>query len=156
MAFGDSANGDVDHSEVVSVAVMEWQIEDGKEKEVLDFYKAEAAPTIASSPDVLRFRLFKIKNATVKQADSYETLEKKKLHTYLTLAELETEDWPWDVVIALGEKPKWKEYCEGQKVVVSQIINYAVTIVDTIQKWQSSQYLVRRSYPEEEGNSGES
>ncbi|OSS52741.1 hypothetical protein B5807_02892 [Epicoccum nigrum] len=128
-----------DHSEVVSVAVMEWQIEEGSEKEVLDFYKAEAAPTIASSPDVLRFRMFKIKNATVKQADSYTTLEKKKLHTYLTLAELESEDWPWDVVIALGEKPKWKEYFEGQKVV----------------KWQSSHYLVRRSYPEDEGHSGD-
>ena len=106
---------------MVSVAVMEWQIEEGKEKEVLDFYKNEAAPTIASSPDVLRFRLLKIKNATVKQADSYETLEKKKLHTYLTLAEMECEEWPWDVVIALGENPKWEEYFEGQKVVVSQI-----------------------------------
>lgn len=134
---------------------MEWQIEEGKEKEVLDFYKNEAAPTIASSPDVLRFRLLKIKNATVKQADSYETLEQKKLHTYLTLAEMECEEWPWDVVIALGEKPKWKEYFEDQKVVVSQITYFSSSVIDTTQKWQSSHYLVRRSYPEDEGNSGE-
>lgn len=134
---------------------MEWQIEDSNEKKVLDFYKAEAAPTIASSPDVLRFRVFRIKNATVKKADSYITLEKKKLHTYLTIAELETEEWPWDVVIALGEKPKWKEYFEDPKVVVSQITDSAVAIVDTTQNWQSSHYLVRRSYPEEKGNSGE-
>lgn len=98
---------------------MEWEIEEGKEKDVLDFYVSEAGPTIASSPDVLRFRLFKIKNATVLKAESYETLDKKILHTYLTLAELESEDWPWDVVVALGERPKWRDYFEGQKVVVS-------------------------------------
>ncbi|KAF2998861.1 hypothetical protein E8E13_003797 [Curvularia kusanoi] len=106
-----------DHTEVVSVAVMEWQIEEGKEKEVLDFYKSEAAPTIASSPDTLRFRLFKIINATVLQADSYKTLERKKLHKYLTIAELASEEWPWDVVVKLGEKPQWIQYFEGQKVV---------------------------------------
>lgn len=114
----DSSKG---HADVASVAVMEWQVAEGDEKDVLDFYKSEAAPTIASSPDVLRFRMFKIKNATVLKADSYETLNKEKLHTYLTLAELESEEWPWDVVIALGEKPKWRQYWEGQKVVVSEI-----------------------------------
>lgn len=98
---------------------MEWQIEEGDKKEVLDFYQSEAAPTIAASPDVLRFRMFEMKNATALKADSYGKLEKKNLHTYLTLAELENEEWPWDVVVALGEKPKWREYFEGQKVVVS-------------------------------------
>ncbi|KAF1926950.1 uncharacterized protein M421DRAFT_422183 [Didymella exigua CBS 183.55] len=124
---------DGNHADIVSVAVMEWQVAEGDEKEILDFYQTVAAPTIASSPDCLRFRMFKIKNATVLKAGSYETLEKEKLHTYLTLAELETEEWPWDVVIALGEKPKWREYFEGQKFV----------------RWQSSHYLVKRSYPED-------
>lgn len=108
-----------EHRDVASVAVMEWQVEEAAETEVLDFYKTKAAPTIASSPDVLRFRMFKIKNATVLKSDSYETLEKKRLHKFLTLIELETEDWPWDVVVALGETPKWREYFEAQEVVVS-------------------------------------
>lgn len=115
----DVVNSSTDHADIASVAVMEWQVAEGDEKAVLDFYKSEAAPTIASSPEVLRFRMFKIRNATVLKANSYETLEKEKLHTYLTLAELETEEWPWDVVIALGGKPKWREYWEEQKVVVS-------------------------------------
>jgi hypothetical protein len=62
--------------------------------------------------------MFKIKNATLLEADSHETPKNKNLHTYLTLVELESEEWPWDVVIALSEKPKWREYFEGQKVVV--------------------------------------
>ena len=99
---------------------MEWQVEEGDKKEVLDFYQSEAAPTIAASPDVLRFRILKAKNATVLKAGSYETLEQNKLHTYLTIVELETEEWPWDVVVALGEKPKWRKHWEGQKVVVSR------------------------------------
>lgn len=141
-------DSNVDHADVASVAVMEWQIKEGDEKEVLDFYKAEAAPTIASSPDVLRFRMLKINNATVLKANSYETLQTDKLHTYLTLVELECEEWPWDVVIALGEKPKWREYFEGQKVVVSTDATPDVgKKSDKIQKWQSSHYLVKRSYP---------
>ncbi|KAF9693129.1 hypothetical protein EKO04_008633 [Ascochyta lentis] len=127
-----------EHADIASVAVMEWQVEEGREKEVIDFYKAEAAPTIASSPDVLRFRIFKIQNATVLKAGSYDTLEQKNLHTYLTLAELESEEWPWDVVVALGEKPQWRKYFEGQTVV----------------KWQSSHYLVKRSYPDADEDGG--
>lgn len=147
--FSRRIDNSVDHADVASVAVMEWQIAEGEEKEVIDFYKAEAAPTIASSPDVLRFRMFKINNATVLKADSYETLQKEKLHTYLTLVELESEEWPWDVVIALGEKPKWREYFEGQKVVVSANQTPIVGKKShKVQKWQSSHYLVKRSYPE--------
>lgn len=112
-------DGKADHADVVSVAVMEWQVKEGDEKAIVDFYHSEAAPTIAGSPDVLRFRMLKIQNATVLKAGSYDTLEKDKLHTYLTLVELETEEWPWDVVIALGELPKWRDYWEGQKAVVS-------------------------------------
>ncbi|KAJ4987056.1 hypothetical protein SVAN01_07472 [Stagonosporopsis vannaccii] len=128
---------DTDHRDIVSVAVMEWQIKGEDEKAILDFYMSGAAPTIAGSPDVLRFRMFKIDNATVLKAESYDTLEKDKLHTYLSLVELDAEEWPWDVVVALGEKPGWREYFEDQKAV----------------KWQSSHYLVKRSYPDsdEEG-----
>lgn len=149
-------NRHADHLDIASVAVMEWQVEEGNEKEVLDFYKSEAAPTIASSPEVLRFRMFEIKNATVLQAGSYKTLEKKNLHTYLTVAELESEEWPWDVVVALGEKPKWKEYFEGQKVVVSLFVfQYVCHLTNKEQKWQSSHYVVKRGYPPGDGNNVE-
>lgn len=140
----------IDHEDIASVAVMEWQVPEEEEKDVIDFYKSEAAPTIASSPDVLRFRMFKVRNATVLEAGSYRTLEKEKLHTYLTLAELETEEWPWDVVVALSEKEKWRQYWEGQKVVVrtTTVLTFDL-IANSMQKWQSSHYLVKRSFPEE-------
>lgn len=135
---------------------MEWQVEGGDEKEVLDFYKSEGAPTIAASPDVLRFRMFEIKTATVLQADSYKTIEKQNLHTYLTVAELESEEWPWDAVVALGEKPKWKEYFEGQKIVVSEVVlQMLYHPADEKQKWQSSHYVVKRGYPPDEENEDE-
>lgn len=117
--FIAKVNNGIDHADVESVAVMEWRVAEEHEGKVLDFYQSEVAPTIASSPEVLRFRFFKIKGATVLTADSYETLDTEKLHTYITLVECASEEWPWDVVIALGEKQEWREYWEGQKVVVS-------------------------------------
>ena len=107
-----------DVSTINSVAVMEWQVALERHEEVLDFYIKEAAPTIASSPDVLRFRLFKIDNATAMEGMSQATLEKATLDTYLTVVELESDDWPWDVVVVLAEKPKWREYFDGQSIVV--------------------------------------
>ncbi|KAJ8117080.1 hypothetical protein OPT61_g1636 [Boeremia exigua] len=131
---------DGNHEDVVSVAVMEWQIKGDNEKEIIEHYQKDAVSTIVSSPDVLRFRVFKVRNATVLKADSYQTLERKALHTYLTLVELAIEEWPWDVVVELGNKPKWREYWEGQKAV----------------RWQSSHYVVKRSYPDpDEGGSEE-
>lgn len=114
-------NTSVGHADVVSVAIMEWEIEAGKEEEVLDFYYTECVPMITVSPDILRARMFKIKNATVLKAGSHETLEKGNLHTYLTIMELESEEWPWDKIVALGDNIKWREYFEAQKGVVSRI-----------------------------------
>jgi hypothetical protein len=96
---------------------MEWSIRPGKEKEVLDFYLNEAAPTISNSPDVLRFRLFKTRDATV--LDGRKGASKKEdTYTYLSLVELCCDEWPWDVVVALGEDLKWREYFEQRKAVV--------------------------------------
>lgn len=103
---------------------MEWQIKGDDEKEVLDFYQTEAAPLIAAAQGNMRFRIFRIDNATVQKANSYDTLQKDKLHTYLTLVELDSEEWPWDVVIALGENPGWRKYFEEQRAVVSKIASY--------------------------------
>jgi hypothetical protein len=153
---GCITNESVDVADIASVAVMEWRVVAENEKDVLEFYQSEAAPTIASSPDVLRFRLFKIKSAMVLKAGSCETLGKENIHTYLTLAELESDEWPWDVVVALGEKPKWREYFEGQNIAVSNLVVIGVLIADKLQKWQSSHYLAKRSYPDgEEGGGNE-
>ena len=96
---------------------MEWGTKSGKEEEVLDFYVSQVAPTISNSPDVLRFRLFRTRDATV--LDGKKGASKKEdVYTYLTLVELCCDDWPWDVVVALGENPKWREYFEERKAVV--------------------------------------
>jgi hypothetical protein len=55
------------------------------------------------------------------QAAKFETKEKDELHTYFTLVELESEQWPWDVVVDLAEDERWKNYFEGQQVVVRQL-----------------------------------
>jgi hypothetical protein len=103
---------------ISSVAAMEWRVSADKEEEVLKYYMDTVGPTISSSPDVLRFRVFEIDNATIMQGGQYSSKEKDELHTYFTLVELETEEWPWDVVVDLADQRGWKEYFEKQKVVV--------------------------------------
>jgi hypothetical protein len=98
---------------------MEWRVTAEKAEEVLKYYNEVVGPTISSSPDVLRFRVFLIDNATIMQGGTYSTKEKDELHTYFTLVELESEEWPWDVVVDLADTQGWKEYFETQKVVVS-------------------------------------
>jgi hypothetical protein len=98
---------------------MEWHVPIEQQDEILDFYTSYVGPLISSSPDILRFRLLKVSNATVLQGDSYVTKEKDGLHTFFTLVELETEEWPWDVVFELAENEKWKQYFEAQRTVVS-------------------------------------
>lgn len=95
---------------------MEWQVRGDVRDQVLDFYTSVAAPTIAKS--VLRFRLFEVDHATVLQENSYVTEDRDKLHTYFTLVEMETEQWPWDAVVELAEIKEWKEWFEKQDAVV--------------------------------------
>jgi hypothetical protein len=108
---------------IASVAAMEWRVSADKEEEVLKYYNEVVGPTISSSPDVLRFRVFAIDNATIMQGGKYTTKEKDVLHTYFTLVELESEEWPWDVVVDLADTNGWKNYFETQKVVVRPYIS---------------------------------
>jgi hypothetical protein len=105
---------------VVSIAASEWRVGAEQQDEIMDFYTSYVGPTISSSPDVLRIRLFEVDTATVLEGESYKTEEKEKLHTYFTLIELETEQWPWDVIFELAENEKWKKYFEKQSSVVSR------------------------------------
>lgn len=118
---GDDGLMSLDIEYVASVAAMEWTVAADKEEEVIKYYKDVVGPTISSSPDVLRFRLFRIDHAATMQAAKFETKEKDELHTYFTLVELESEQWPWDVVVDLAEDERWKNYFEGQQVVVRQL-----------------------------------
>ncbi|EMD86065.1 hypothetical protein COCC4DRAFT_64027 [Bipolaris maydis ATCC 48331] len=120
---------DIEH--VASIAAMEWTMDDDKEEEVLKYYCENVGPVIYSSPDVLRFRLFKLDRASVVDKNQKTTvLDNKNLHKYFTLVELASEEWPWDVVVELAEKKGWKDYFETQ----------------TVAKWQLSHYTVRSSH----------
>ncbi|EUC35036.1 hypothetical protein COCCADRAFT_35381 [Bipolaris zeicola 26-R-13] len=124
-------NGSPDIEHVASIAAMEWTVDDAKEEEILKYYYEVVGPTISSSPDVLRFRLFKLDRAVVVDKDQKRTcLDNKNLHKYFTLVELESEEWPWDVVVDLAENPGWSKYFETQTVV----------------KWQLSHYLTRSTF----------
>ncbi|KAF5853474.1 hypothetical protein GGP41_002056 [Bipolaris sorokiniana] len=124
-------NGSADIEHIASIAAMEWTIDEAREEEVLKYYYEVVGPTISSSPDVLRFRLFKLDRAVVVDRDQKRTfLDSKGLHRYFTLVELESEEWPWDVVVDIAEKPGWAEYFETQTVV----------------KWQLSHYLTRSTF----------
>ncbi|KAI0576516.1 hypothetical protein Alg215_07446 [Pyrenophora tritici-repentis] len=116
---------DIEH--VASVAAMEWRVPADKEEEVLKYYMEVVGPTIASSPDVLRFRLFTVDRAASINSSSYVEKDSKQLHKYFTLVELESEEWPWDVVVELAEDENWKNYFDTQAVVKWQLSHYLVT-----------------------------
>lgn len=86
---------------------------------MFEFYTQELGPQFSKAPEVLRLRLFKIKNAAVLKDDSCNTLENKDLHTYMSLIEMDCEEWPWDEIFAINSMTGWVEYFEGQKAVVS-------------------------------------
>jgi hypothetical protein len=119
---GDDGLTSIDVEYVTSVAAMEWSVAADQEEAVLKYYQAVVGPTIASSPDTLRFRLFKIDNATTMQAGKFETKKQDELHKYFTLVELESEQWPWDKVVALADDERWQKYFDEQKVVVRQLL----------------------------------
>jgi hypothetical protein len=118
---GDDGLMSLDIEYVASIAAMEWSVAADKEEEVLKYYREKVGPMISSSPDVLRFRFFKIDNATAMQGGQFENKDSKTLHKYFTLVELESEQWPWDVIVDLAEDQRWKEYFDGQQVVVRRL-----------------------------------
>ncbi|KAH9880414.1 hypothetical protein IAQ61_000705 [Plenodomus lingam] len=131
---GDHWDGDVNR--ITSVTAMEWRIPKEEEEEVITFYTKDLAPMVAESEDVLRFRLFEVENATFLEGENYVTKEKDSLHTYFTLVEFETDEWPWDKIMQLSENPKWRRYFESQEIV----------------KWQTSHYMVNRAYLPEQSS----
>ncbi|KAF2127539.1 hypothetical protein P153DRAFT_319820 [Dothidotthia symphoricarpi CBS 119687] len=134
----DWNGGETYNAEIASVAAMEWHLPADMEDKVLDYYINDVAPGIMTSPDVLRFRLFKVKNATVWEKNTHTTLDKTALKTYFTLVELAGDEWPWAAIVDMAEDERWKAYFESQTVV----------------KWQLSHYLVQKSFPERDSATG--
>jgi hypothetical protein len=99
--------------------VFEWKPRPGREKEVIEFYQTGIGPMFSKASEILRLRWFKIQSATTLKADSYDTLREENLHTYMSLAEMNCEEWPWGEIFALNDLPQWTEYFEDQKAVVS-------------------------------------
>ncbi|KAF3007859.1 hypothetical protein E8E13_010834 [Curvularia kusanoi] len=121
-------NGDA--ADIQSILLWEWKPREGFEKEVLDFYENELGPMFSTSPEILRLRWFKLKDATVLKGDTYQTLEKEELFTYMVAAELDNEACPWDQMFAMYDMPGWVKYYEAQKCV----------------KWQARHYIIKRNY----------
>jgi hypothetical protein len=103
---------------------MEWQVTTEKVAEIIDFYTSCIGPLVSKSPDTCRLRLLELENATLLQGLSHETKDKAALHTYLALAEFETEEWPWDIAFELSENKQWQHYFEKQEDVVSREYTY--------------------------------
>ncbi|KAF2846672.1 hypothetical protein T440DRAFT_225536 [Plenodomus tracheiphilus IPT5] len=127
---GEHWDGDI--NQIASVTAMEWRVPKTEEAEVVKFYTEVLAPMVAESQDVLRFRLFEVDNATVYDRHTYITKEKEALHSYFTMVEFESDEWPWDKVMMLSELDQWRKYFESQDIV----------------KWQTSHYMVQRKYPD--------
>ena len=116
---------DIEH--IASVTAMEWDVPADKEEEVLKYYMEVVGPTIANAPDVLRFRVFAVDRATSIKGVSSTEKDSKQLHKFFTLVELESEDWPWEVIVELADDQKWKDYFESNTVVVSLTCNAAIS-----------------------------
>ncbi|KAF1926016.1 uncharacterized protein M421DRAFT_7248 [Didymella exigua CBS 183.55] len=130
----DDWNGDA--ADVVSILFFEWQPHAGFEEEVVGYYEREMGYLLCQAVETLRVRWFQIKNATVLKGNLYNTLKSEDLHTYMCLVEMSCEEWPWIEFFEINELPGWKKYFEDQRRV----------------RWQVSQYVVKRSYPDAEGD----
>ncbi|KAH8725639.1 hypothetical protein GQ44DRAFT_615582 [Phaeosphaeriaceae sp. PMI808] len=127
-------DGDVTH--IVSVSCLEWQVTSDIQEEVVEWYNSFAGPLVSSSPEVLRLRFFEAVNVAALKGPSYEAQDKDKWHTFFCLAELISDQPPWDVLLKLGESEVWKKYFENQIGV----------------QWKTSGYLVRKLYNKEHPN----
>ncbi|KAH5573149.1 hypothetical protein HBI24_202000 [Parastagonospora nodorum] len=120
-----------DVSAIESVTCLEWAVPVDMQEEVFNFYTGTVVPLIMGSPEVLRLRILEVDNAITQRGSTLGTKDKKTVHTFLTIVEMESDEWPWDVVMELAEDKNWEKYFEKQDV-----------------KWSISTYLVTRAYTE--------
>lgn len=80
------------------------------------------------------------------KGETYQTLEREELFTYMVAAELDNEACPWDQMFAMYDMPGWVKYYEAQKCVVSGWRLRLVLSADAEQKWQARHYIIKRNY----------
>lgn len=107
-----------DGADVASILIFEWQPRPGREDEVLDFYETGIGPMFSMAPEIMRLRWFKIHDAVVLKDDVLTTLKSKDYHTYMSIAEMKCEEWPWGEIFELNDLPQWADLFEDQKAVV--------------------------------------
>jgi hypothetical protein len=102
---------------IESVTCLEWRVPIELHDEVFEYYTGTVVPLIMESPEVLRLRILEIDNAITQRGSTFGTKEKRTVHTFLTMVEMESDEWPWEVVMELAEDKKWEKYFEKQDVV---------------------------------------
>jgi hypothetical protein len=98
---------------------MEWEPRAENEIEATEFYRDEVMPMFGMAPDILRIRWLRVKSATFLSAGSSEASSGTETYTYLTVAEMSCEEWPWGELLELNALSQWTELFEGQRGVVS-------------------------------------
>jgi hypothetical protein len=134
------------------VTCLEWRVPSDMQEQVFEYYTETVVPLIMNSPEVLRLRIFEVDHAIKQRGQDFGVMEKEKIHTFLTVVEMESEEWPWEVVMELAEDDKWSKYFEKQDVVVGRYLFLAVNErkLTVLQKWNISTFLVKRVYTEED------
>jgi hypothetical protein len=85
---------------------------------VLEYFTSTMVPYMMKSPDIHRFRLFEVDNATVFEGGKQETINKEDMSPYFCLVEFATEDYPWDVILEMADTDEWKRWIGDPKMMV--------------------------------------
>ncbi|KAL5114879.1 hypothetical protein ACEQ8H_007257 [Pleosporales sp. CAS-2024a] len=115
-----------DPSIIESVTCLEWQVPLDRQEEVMKYYTEGVIPLVMEGQDVLRVRIFEVDNAIVQRGIDMGTKDKTAVHSFFTLVEMESDEWPWDIVMELSEDERWVKYFEKQDVVVIRLSRRSV------------------------------
>ncbi|KAH8727280.1 hypothetical protein GQ44DRAFT_704781 [Phaeosphaeriaceae sp. PMI808] len=129
--FGEEWRGDA--RDVQMWIVVLWQPIDAVHDDFVEWFRDEFVPGMLESSVLLRTRIFKLENASLVKNQKHEQQNAGSMYQYLTLWEFDCDDLPWEILVYLGSSERWRYYVEGGRL-----------------KWQISQYLVNRVYPEDE------
>jgi hypothetical protein len=113
--------------------VVLWQPDAVVHDGFLDWLRTEYMPGVLESLDGLRSSIYKLQHASTAQNTGVEIQNTSKITSYMTMWEFGCEELPWEVLISLASKERWRLYVEGGQV-----------------QWQIGMYLVRKIYPEQE------
>lgn len=142
------SNLGTDVAAIESVTCLEWAVPVDMQEEVFKYYTGTVVPMIMGCPEVLRLRILEVDNAITQRGSTLGTKDKKTVHTFLTIVEMESDEWPWDVVMELAEDKNWEKYFEKQDVVGRVLLFLLCQLLIILQKWSISTYLVKRAYTE--------